>query len=165
MSDRAPLDGGFLGGSAGCRAFSRFCAVPVKTETGDFAGILFGPEDALSAEDRQTVVDRAIDERVHPRGGKPSRVFYGWAVKYSVNPTVATLQGTVPGSGSWGSVSAMFPTFDPKDLFRLLMNYGYRFNRASDDASLRGGSGLDAAKNGSFDILFYACDFGSPLSS
>lgn len=167
MTTRPPLDAGVFGESAVIRASSRFCAAPVKSTSDDFIGILFGPENILSIEDRKGVVDRLLDGRPasdrDPEGS--ALCSFGWVVKYSVNPTVATLSGPTNGAGQWSFVRSTFPPSDPKDLYRLLMNYGYKFNQAADEGAFKGGSGsLDRAKAGSFDVLFYSCDFGSPLS-
>lgn len=171
MIDIQSLDGGVLGETTRLRSMSGFCSIPVKSDRGDFIGIMFGPEDALGTSDLEGLVNKVISRQTGNRqpedaGSAASRCYYGWLAKYSVNPTIAAGYKVPQNSGNWGFLAYMLPRgIAPKDFYRLLFNYGYRFNRAADESAFNGGNALAKAKEGSFGILFYACGNEGALSS
>lgn|SRR5574344_835412 len=179
VSQMYGLDCGVFGTLHGGCVFTpgKFAARPVPAKDGSFMAILFGPETALADPDLETLYKDVHEYQVNgsvpvsddARMEKIAKCFCGTVVQYAVNPTVTRGYSPVSqmATEEWSFISGLVPSGStPKDFYSLLFNYGHRMNEVRD--KVLAGSSVDETelmKRGSFEILFYACSSGGPLSA
>lgn len=178
VSQTYGLDCGVFGTPQGGCAFThgKFAARPVPAKDGSFMAILFGPETVLADSDLEMLYKDVHENQVNgsvpvsdARMEKIAKCFCGTVVQYAVNPTVTRGYSPVSQTATeeWSFISDLVPSGStPKDFYSLLFNYGHRMNEVRD--KVLAGSSVDETelmKRGSFEILFYACSSGGPLSA